>query len=54
MRRMSVPVSFLLRLRVQQGRLVVELQELRSGRIHRFDGVVGLWRYLRGRLPGLQ
>jgi hypothetical protein len=50
---MSVAASFLLRLRVEQGRVVLELQELRSGQIHRFDGVRALWRFLQGRLPGL-
>jgi hypothetical protein len=54
MRPMAVPVSFLLRLQVRQGRIVVELLELRSGEIHRFDGVAALWRFLRTRLPGLR
>lgn len=49
----AVPVSFLLRLQWQDGRLVLELQELRSGQVHRFEGVRALWRFLRGRQPGL-
>jgi hypothetical protein len=50
---MAATTSFLLRLRMERGRVVLELQELRSGRIHRFDGASALWRFLRGRLPGL-
>lgn len=50
---MSAPVSFLLRLRVERGRLCVELVELRSGRVHALDGPAALWRFLRARRPGL-
>ncbi len=50
----TAPVSFLLRLRWQQGRLVVELQELRSGRVHRLESAAALWRLLRERGPGLR
>lgn len=46
-------VSFLLRLRWQDGRLHLEIQELRSGRVHAFDGPLALWRFLRARRPGL-
>jgi hypothetical protein len=51
---MTPPVSFLLRLSWQAGRPVVELQELRSGRVHRFDSLRALWRFLGARLRGLQ
>ncbi|MBT9490188.1 MAG: hypothetical protein IV093_22005 [Rubrivivax sp.] len=47
-------VSFILRLRLQAGRPVVELQDLRSGEIHRLDGAEALWRFLLSRLPGLR
>jgi hypothetical protein len=47
------PVSFLLRLRWEPRGMVIELQELRSGQIHRFDGVLALWRFLHQRRPGL-
>jgi hypothetical protein len=51
---MAAPVSFILRLRWQAGRPVVELQDLRSGEIHRLDSAEALWRFLQGRGPGLR
>jgi hypothetical protein len=45
--------SYLLRLRWHGGRFTVELQELRSGTVHRFEGLRALWRYLRAQAPGL-
>jgi hypothetical protein len=58
MPRMAAPpdsfVSFIVRLRLQAGRPVVELQDLRSGQIHRLDSAEALWRLLLSRLPGLR
>ena len=52
---MAAPVvSFILRLRLQAGRPVVELQDLRSGEIHRLASAEALWRLLLSRLPGLR